>query len=114
MSANATRYIRIIEGLKSEGEQPSFVLYVLSSALFVLRGARRGVPVETLFPQHRLFNKPLQRAVQAASKRFSGPALNASLAHAALIDRAIKGVAAGEPWEELIKLGLILARGSTT
>ena len=114
VSANAPRYVRIIEGLKSEGEQPTFVLYVLSSVLFVLHGARRGAPVETLFPQHRLFNKPLQRAVQAATRRFSAPALSASLAHAALIDRAIKGVAAGEPWEEFIKLGLILAHGSTT
>ena len=30
-----------------------------------------------------------------------------------MIDRAIKGVGPGEPWEEFLKLGLILARGST-
>ena len=113
VSANARRYIRIIDGLKSEGEQPTFVLFVLSSVLFVLRGARQGTPLQALFPQHRLFNKPLQRAVEAAAKRFSAAAVGAALAHAALIDRAIKGVGPGEPWEEFLKLGLILTRGST-
>ena len=63
LGADTARYARVIDGLKSEGEQPNFVLYVLSSVLFVLRGARRGEPLDTLFRQHLLFNKPLQRAV---------------------------------------------------
>ena len=112
--ADAPRYARVIDGLKSEGEQPSLVLHVLSSALFVLRGAGRGEPLEALFSQHRLYDKPLQRAVQAATKRHARPALDAALRHAAAIDRAIKGVGPGEPWEEFLRLGLILAGGSRT
>src|SRR5205814_3216377 len=91
LAADPARYIRVIEGLKSEGEQPTFVLHVLSSALFVLRGASRGASAETLFRDYRLFNKPVQRAVQAAAKRYSSAVLDAALAHAARIDRLIKG-----------------------
>ena len=113
LSANPARYARVIDGLQSEGEQPTFVLFVLSSVLFVLRGARRGTPFDALFSQHRLFDKPLQRATQAAAKRYAAPALSAAIAHAARIDRAIKGVGPGEPWEELLRLGLILTGGAT-
>jgi DNA polymerase-3 subunit delta len=113
VAGNTARYVRVIEGLRSEGEQPTFVLFVLASVLFVLRGASEGGALDPLFLQHRLFNKPLQRAVQAAGRRYAPAALAGALAHASAIDRAIKGVGAGDPWEEFIRLGLKLARGST-
>lgn len=112
LSSDTPRYVRVIEGLRGEGEQPTFILFVLASALFVLQGAQRGGSLDPLFLQHRLFSKPLQRAVQSAAKRYSAPALSDALSHAALIDRAIKGVALADPWEEFIKLGLKLAHGS--
>ena len=113
VSGNTPRYVRVIEGLRSEGEQPTFVLFVLSSCLFVLRGAQHGGALDPLFLRHRLFNKPLQRAVQAAARRYPAALLATALARASAIDRAIKGAGPGEPWEEFIKLGLLLARGST-
>jgi DNA polymerase-3 subunit delta len=112
VTRDTARYVRIIEGLRAEGEQATFILFVLASALFVLQGAQRGASPDALFMQHRLFNKPLQRAVQAGAKRYSAAALAAALGHAALIDRAIKGVALADPWEEFIRLGLILTHGS--
>ncbi len=112
LTRDTPRYLRVMEGLRGEGEQPTFVLFLLASALFVLQGAQRGGALDPLFLQHRLFNKPLQRVVQAASRRYAAAALSQALAHAALIDRAIKGVHRGNPWEEFIKLGLKLAHGS--
>jgi DNA polymerase-3 subunit delta len=112
LSGDTARYVRVMDGLRGEGEQPTFILYVLASALFVLQGAQRGAALEPLYQQHRLYSKPLQRAVQSAAKRYSAPALSAALSHAALIDRAIKGVALAEPWQEFLKLGLKLAHGS--
>jgi DNA polymerase-3 subunit delta len=109
---NRGRYVRVIEGLRAEGEQPTFVLFVLSSALFVLHGLARGGEANALFMQHRFFNKKLQPLLQNAARRFPPRALAQALAHAARIDRAIKGVGSGEPWEEFIKLGLKLADGS--
>ena len=112
LARDAARYVRVIEGLRGEGEQPTFILFVLASALFVLDGARRGGALDPLFQQHKLYNKPLQRAVQASARRFDASAVASALAHAALVDRAIKGVAKADPWEEFIKLGLKLAGGS--
>ena len=112
LAQDLARYVRVLEGLRGEGEQPTFILFVLSSTLFVLQGAQRGGPFDPLFQQHKLFNKPLQRAVQANSRRFGAAALASAIAHAALIDRAIKGVQRADPWQEFVKLGLKLAGGS--
>jgi DNA polymerase-3 subunit delta len=115
LAGDAARYVRVIEGLRGEGEQPTFILFVLCSVLFVLQGALRGAPVDPLFYQHKLFNKPLQRSLQAAlgkGSRFSAARVDAALSQAALIDRAIKGVHAADPWEALIRLGLKLTHGS--
>ncbi|MGE5638839.1 MAG: DNA polymerase III subunit delta [Clostridia bacterium] len=108
LARDTARYARMIEGLRGEGEQPTFILFVLSAALFVLQGLQRGGQLDALAMQHRLFNKPVKAAVQAAARRFSAAQVDAALAHAALIDRAIKGVHAADPWEELIRLGLKL------
>ena len=97
---DTARYLRIIEGLRGEGEQPTFVLFALASALFALQGSGR------------LFNKRLQDAVEAAAARFSRAQIEAALSQAAAIDRAIKGVGAGDPWERFMTLGLKLAHGS--
>lgn len=100
LARDTARYVRIIEGLRGEGEQPTFVLFVVSTALFALQSGERQ------------FNKRLQAAVEAAAGRFPGPVLEQAIAHAAAIDRAIKGVGAPDAWEEFITLGLKLARGS--
>jgi DNA polymerase-3 subunit delta len=113
LSQGRERYARIIEGLRAEGEQPTFVLFVLSSALFALHGIARGGEPGAMFMQHKFFNKKLQPLLQSSARRFSARALTQALAHAARIDRAIKGVGQGEdPWEEFILLGLKLADGS--
>ena len=100
LAGETARYLRIIEGLRGEGEQPTFVLFVLSSAFFALQSGERQ------------FNRRLQAAAEAAAGRFSRAQLEAALAQAAQIDRDIKGVGPGEPWEGFMTLGLTLAHGS--
>ena len=112
VAGDLARYVRVLEGLRGEGEAPTFVLFAVSSALFVLRGIDEGKPAERLFGEQRLFNKPLQRAVQAAARRYTRATLDAALAQAALIDRVAKGVAKGDPWDQFVALGLKLAGGS--
>ena len=41
VAGDTARYLRIIDGLRGEGEQPTFVLFAISSALFALRGGAR-------------------------------------------------------------------------
>jgi hypothetical protein len=42
------------------------------------------------------------------ARRYPPGAIDKAIGRAADIDRAIKGVGAGEPWEEFAKLGLEL------
>src|SRR5207247_9399802 len=100
LAHHPARYVRVIEGLRAEGEQPTFVLFVLSSVLFVLHGLARRARADPLFVQHRLFNKPLQRAVPAAARRCPAPPLRSAIGQAAAIGRAIKGISSGAPGEE--------------
>jgi DNA polymerase III subunit delta len=111
-AGNLARYARVLQGLRGEGEAPTFVLFALAGALAVLRGAAEGKPAERLFGEHRVFNKPLQRALAGALGRHRRAALEAALAQAARIDRVIKGVAKGDAWDEFLALGLLLSGGS--
>jgi DNA polymerase III subunit delta len=112
VAGDFARYVRVLQGLRGEGEAPTFVLFAIASALFVLRGMAEGKSAERLFGEQRLYNKPLQRAVQSAARRHARPVLDAALSQAALIDRTIKGVARGDPWDHFTALGLKLAGGS--
>jgi DNA polymerase-3 subunit delta len=44
--------------------------------------------------------------MKAAASRVRPASVQRALAHAARLDRAIKGVGQGEPWDEFLKLGL--------
>jgi DNA polymerase-3 subunit delta len=112
VTGDLARYQRVLEGLRGEGEAPTYVLFPIAGALLALRGAAEGKPLERLFGELRLFNKPLQRAVQAAARRHARATLDAAIAQAALADRMAKGVARGEVWDQLSALGLKLAGGS--
>ena len=100
VAGDTPRYLRVLEGLRGEGEQPGFVLHALAGALCALQG------------QGRVSHKPLQRAIDAAAGRHSPPALARAVRDAAAIDRAIKGVVVRDPWEGFMTLGLNLSHGT--
>jgi len=96
LKGDTERYLRVLDGLRGEGEAPTHLLFTVSSALFALSAPGGWV------------SKALQR-VLAEARRYPPAALTRAIAHAACIDRAIKGVGKGEdPWEEFAKLGLEL------
>ena len=113
LAGDAARYVRVIDGLKSEGEAPTLVLWALSEELYALAriqaGAAAGRSVDELLRENRVWG-PRQRPMKAAASRVAPGAVQGALAHAARIDRAIKGVGAGEPWDEFLKLGLGLGQ----
>jgi DNA polymerase III subunit delta len=115
LAGDAARYVRIIDGLKSEGEAPTLVLWTLSEELYALAriqaGASAGRSVDELLRENRVWG-PRQRPMKAAAARVSPRTVERALAHAARIDRAIKGVGPGEPWDEFLKLGLGLGQPS--
>src|SRR2546428_1283937 len=102
VSGDLARYVRVIDGLRAEGEQPTFVLFVISSALFALQEGSA----------ERIFNRTLRRSVEGALRRFAPKRIDEAIAEAAAIDRVIKGVGQGDAWQAFIRLGLKLADGS--
>ena len=112
LAGDTGRYVRVIEGLRGEGEAPTFVLFVISNALFVLQSANASGSIDAAFQQHRVYGRPLQAALRGALSRFRPDAVEQAIANAAAIDRAIKGIRVRDPWEEFIALGLKLAGGS--
>lgn len=114
LSGDLARYLRVLEGLRGEGEAPSLVLWMLAEdlrALAAVQGGREaGRAVDALLREQRVWGSR-QGVVQAALGRYTKSLLEAAIARAAHVDRVIKGVATGEAWDELARLGLELMHG---
>jgi DNA polymerase-3 subunit delta len=113
LSGDRARLARVLDGLAGEGEAPPRVLWVMSDDVRAVTRVQRGLaegrnPAE-LFRESRVWGEARQRLVGAAARRIASEALDAALAHAAAIDRTIKGLAKGDPWSELLQLGLRFA-----
>ena len=102
VSGDIARYVRVIEGLRGEGEAPPFILFALSGALFALHDGSAD----------RIFNRNLKRAVEGAVRRFPRKKVDQAIADAAALDRTIKGVGEGDTWMGFIRLGLNLVDGA--
>ncbi len=115
LAGDAARYVRVLEGLRGEGEAPTFVLWALASDLRALAQVEYGVgagrPLEELLREQRIWG-PRQTLFRSAAGRHPRAALERALLDAARIDRVIKGVAKGEPWDEFLRLGLQFLHGT--
>jgi DNA polymerase-3 subunit delta len=111
LAGDTARYARAIAGLQAEGEAATLVLWALTEDLRALAriqdGVAAGRPLEQLFRENRVWGSR-QAAFRSALARFAHRALEEAVIGAAAIDRAIKGVGPGEPWDEFLKLGLKL------
>lgn len=109
ISANTTRYTRILSGLRGEGAAPLLILATLAEQIrqlvFIRKGLDQGQSATQLLQAARVWGDR-QRIVMAAAKRISFQSLMQGLSCAAKIDRVIKGVAQGDAWDELLQLGL--------
>jgi DNA polymerase III subunit delta len=114
LAGDAARYVRVLEGLRGEGESPVFILWALAEELRALlrvqQGLEAGRQLEQLLRENRVWGER-QAPFRAAAKRLRRAALERALAHAARIDRATKGVGPGAPWDEFVSLGLELLHG---
>jgi DNA polymerase-3 subunit delta len=107
---DVARLTRTLDGLQQEGEAPPLVLWAMSEELRALAQVKTGLKkrqaLEVLLKEARVWGARttlFKRAVQ----RVDGARSNAALAHAARIDRMIKGAgAAGDVWNEFLRLGL--------
>ncbi len=115
LAGDAVRLARMVEGLKGEGTAPTLVLWAMSREIRALAGIREGLRQGAALPQlmrsARIWES--RRAlVEQALRRLPEEILRAAARRAAALDRLIKGLRAGDAWDELLQLGLLLARGA--
>ncbi|MDE2306527.1 MAG: DNA polymerase III subunit delta [Gammaproteobacteria bacterium] len=105
-AGDAVRALRILEGLRSEGREPTLVLWALARELRGLWQARERRRLRT--PERGGWNQAATPSARALARLGDLP-----LAHligaAARADRVIKGLASGESWTELEALAATLA-----
>lgn len=112
LGGDAARYARILDGLRHEGEAPPLVLWAVTEELRLLvalrQGQDNGRPADAVLKEWRVWGNR-QQAARKAAGRLSAKRLEAALAAAGEVDRAVKGMAADDPWVLLLRIGLSLA-----
>jgi DNA polymerase-3 subunit delta len=114
LAGDKARLARMLDGLKSEGEAPPKILWVLAEEIRAVAKVQAGVALgedlQQLFRASRVWGDAHQRLVSEAARRLKSAALGQALRHAARIDRTVKGLARGDVWDELLQLCLRFAR----
>jgi len=114
LAGDKARLARMLDGLKSEGEAPPKILWVLAEEIRavakVQAGMVQGEDLQQLYRNNRVWGGVRQQQVTEAARRLKSAALGQALRHAARIDRTVKGLARGDVWDELLQLCLRFAR----
>ncbi len=113
LAGDTERAARVLDGLRAEGVQPLALLGMLA---WLLRGVTRvkaaevrGENMANAMQQAKIWGDR-QALVKRALNRLELRHLYAAMQKMADIDKIAKGVAQGEPWLELGRLALGLAR----
>jgi DNA polymerase-3 subunit delta len=118
LSGDAARLMRMMDGLKGEGEALPLVLWAMAEEVRTLlklkAGVSQGKQLGMLLKEYRIWGAR-EKLMEPALRRISLDALQAALRDAAQIDKMVKGLRAkafsGDAWDALSQLGLTLARG---
>ena len=112
LAGDVARLTRTLDGLQQEGEAPPLVLWAMTEEVRALAQVKSGLEarlsLDALLKDARVWG-PRQSLFKRALQRIDSAKANAALAHAARIDRMIKGIGAGDMWDEFLRLGLSLA-----
>jgi DNA polymerase-3 subunit delta len=113
LAGDGAHLVRVLDHLQAEGVGLPLVLWAVSNDL---RGAHalgraldRGMPMAAALKEAKVFG-PRRNVMERVASRWSAGELRRGLRRCAAIDRAIKGVAPGDPWDALRDLGLSLTR----
>ena len=117
LAGDAARYAHILDGLRAEGTATVLILWALTEDIRTLgkalRAGQSGGNVAGVLSAARVWGvrqKLMERAVQRLSLLLAERALR----KAALVDKVIKGLRAGDVWDELLQLGTRFARAQAT
>jgi len=117
LAGDPVRLVRMLEGLKGEGEALPLVLWAVAEEIRTLlklkAGMEQGRPLGALLKELRIWG-PRERMMEPALRRLSLPVLEAALQDAAQVDRMVKGLRAkayaGDAWDAMLQLALKVAR----
>lgn len=120
LSGDVPRVVRMLDGLKGEGEGLPLVLWAVAEecrTLLKLKiGLRDGSTISDLCREHRIWGGR-ERFMDSALRRLSIEDLQNTLKTAAQVDKLIKGLRAktlsDDPWDALLQLSLSLVRTQT-
>jgi DNA polymerase-3 subunit delta len=116
LAGDPARLVRMLEGLRGEGEALPLVLWAVSEEIRTLlklkAGMAQGRPLGALLKEYRIWG-PRERMMEPALRRIALPTLEAALQQAAQVDKMIKGLRAkqfaGDPWDAMLQLALRVA-----
>ncbi|MCW8885238.1 MAG: DNA polymerase III subunit delta [Motiliproteus sp.] len=112
LAGDQQRCVKIIQGLRAEGIEPTLVLWALSRDLRTLLNLSLetggGSVSEPQFKKHRIWGKR-KSLVNKALRRNSNTLLSTLLQKCGEVDRAIKGASQQSPWTQLTTILLLLA-----
>jgi DNA polymerase-3 subunit delta len=102
-SADAGRIARAVASLEAEGEPLPLLLWTLAEELRTMMAVQAGQRPRRFLPPERM------AALQKTARRHGRESLGRELLRAHRIDRMIKGVETGDPWEGVLQLALGIA-----
>lgn len=116
LSGNRTRFIKMIEGLKGEGEPLPLILWTVTDEIRTLLKCKmaleEGQPFAVISKSLRL-RGPRERFIQSTVNRLDKSDLQMALQQTAQIDKIIKGLRSesmmDDAWDALAQLGLSIA-----
>jgi len=97
------RIARIVESLEAEGEPLPLLLWTLAEELRLMMGIARGERPRRFLPPERI------DAMGRTARRHDAASFGREVLRAHRIDRMIKGVEAGDPWDAVLELAMGLA-----
>jgi len=117
LSGDVARLVRMLEGLKGEGEALPLVLWAVTEEIRILLKLKLGVndgrPLAVLMKEYRIWGAR-ERLIPNAIARVTLKTLQTAMHEAAQIDKLIKGLRArafaGDPWDALLQLAMQIAR----
>ena len=117
LAGDSARLMRMLEGLKGEGEALPLVLWAVAEELRTLLKLKaamaQGRSLGELLREYRIWG-PRERLMEPALRRVSLAALEQALQDAAQVDKMIKGLRtktfAGDAWDALLQLALKVAK----
>jgi DNA polymerase III subunit delta len=105
LAGDQTRALRVLQGLRGEGEAAPRLVWVLAEELRSVAGVaaalRQGRAAAAALREHRVYGERRQAAVVRAARQMSDADLRAAVHRAARCERSAKGVGEADVWAAL-------------